>query len=87
MEPTHELARQSYNVIMGLGEYMGVNAHLCIGGTKLKEEKEILRSGDIQVIVGTPGRVGDMLARGFIDLSYLKLFVLDEADDLLNRGF
>lgn len=69
-----------------------VNTHLrasiyaCIGGTPLRSDIEAFRSG-VQIVVGTPGRVCDMAHRGILDLSRLAIFVLDEADEMLSRGF
>jgi len=50
------------------------------------DERKKLQEG-VQVVVGTPGRVHDMLKRGFLKAEHLKLFVLDEADEMLGRGF
>jgi len=50
------------------------------------EERKKLQEG-VQIVVGTPGRVHDMLKRGFLKAEHLKLFVLDEADEMLGRGF
>ena len=55
-------------------------------GTVVKEDIRILKQG-VHVVVGTPGRVHDMMKRGFMKTEYLKLFVLDEADEMLSRGF
>lgn len=86
LAPTRELAQQIQRVILCLGEYMKVTVHLCTGGTNIAEDKRILREG-VHVVVGTPGRVLDMMKRDFLKIDYLKLFVLDEADEMLGRGF
>lgn len=65
---------------------MGVECHACIGGTTVREDMRILRESP-HVIVGTPGRVYDMIQRGALDVGALKMFVLDEADEMLSRGF
>ena len=65
---------------------MGVKVHACVGGTVVREDIKILKSG-VHVIVGTPGRVFDMMKKGFLRVDHLRLFVLDEADEMLSRGF
>jgi len=86
LAPTRELAQQIQRVIMCLGEYLKVTVHICTGGTNVMDERKKLQEG-VQVVVGTPGRVHDMLKRGFLKAEHLKLFVLDEADEMLGRGF
>jgi translation initiation factor 4A len=86
LAPTRELAQQIQRVIMCLGEYLKINVHICTGGTNVMDERKRLQEG-VQVVVGTPGRVHDMLKRGFLKAEHLKLFVLDEADEMLGRGF
>lgn len=58
----------------------------CIGGTNVRQDMERLRSG-VQLVVGTPGRVLDMINRRAMAVDYLNYFVLDEADEMLSRGF
>lgn len=86
LAPTRELAQQIQRVIMCLGEYLKVNVHICTGGTNVMEERKKLQEG-VQIVVGTPGRVHDMLKKGYLKADHLKLFVLDEADEMLGRGF
>ncbi|CAL5348455.1 unnamed protein product [Camellia sinensis] len=74
LPPTLELAQQS------------VKVHACVGGTSVREDQRILSSG-VHVVVGTPGRVFDMLRRQSLRPVYIKMFVLDEADEMLSRGF
>jgi len=66
---------------------MGIKVHACVGGTVVKDDIRTLKQGGIHVVVGTPGRIHDMMKRGFMKTDYLKLFVLDEADEMLSRGF
>ncbi|CAL5338344.1 unnamed protein product [Camellia sinensis] len=73
LPPTLELAQQS------------VKVHACVGGTSVREDQRILSSG-VHVVVGTPGRVFDMLRRQSLRPVYIKMFVLDEADEMLSRG-
>merc|ERR1711953_385944 len=79
--PTRELAQQVQKVILALGDYMNVQAHVCIGGTNVGEDIRKLDFGQ-HVVVGTPGRTFDMIRR-----RNLRLLILDEADEMLNRGF
>ncbi|KAB7495527.1 Eukaryotic initiation factor 4A-II [Armadillidium nasatum] len=67
-------------------DYMNVTCHACIGGTNLREDMRRLENG-VQIIVGTPGRVYDMISRRVLSCSSIKMFVLDEADEMLSRGF
>ena len=84
---TRELANQNYKVIRLLGEdFLKVKAHVFIGGTSLKNDLQALQDG-IHVVVGTPGRVLQMIDKKYLKLSHLKVFILDEADDMLSRGF
>lgn len=86
LAPTRELAQQIFRVISQIGEYMRIKCHACIGGTVVKEDIRILERG-VHVVVGTPGRVFDMLSRNHLSAQHLRVFVLDEADEMLSRGF
>eukprot|EP00698_Gefionella_okellyi_P002960 TRINITY_DN127_c0_g1_i1.p1 TRINITY_DN127_c0_g1~~TRINITY_DN127_c0_g1_i1.p1 ORF type:complete len:409 (-),score=121.23 TRINITY_DN127_c0_g1_i1:1278-2504(-) len=86
LAPTRELAQQIQKVVLALGDYLQVDCHACVGGTRVRNDIEKLQSG-VHVIVGTPGRVYDMINRGALRMDHLKLFVLDEADEMLSRGF
>jgi len=87
LAPTRELAQQIIKVVMALGDYMDVSTHACIGGTNVRQEIQKLQMDRPQVIVGTPGRVYDMINRKAIDASTINMFILDEADEMLSRGF
>ena len=65
---------------------MGVQVHTCVGGTSVREDIKRLKDG-VHLIVGTPGRIHDMMKKGFFKTDYLRLFVMDEADELLSGGF
>jgi len=84
--PTRELALQVQRVIASIGDYLGVVSHACIGGTSVSKDMNALRSG-VHVIVGTPGRVFDMMRRKVFDTETVKHVILDEADEMLSRGF
>jgi translation initiation factor 4A len=86
LAPTRELAQQIQKVARALGDFLNITSHACIGGTLVRDDIRILRDG-VQVVVGTPGRVYDMINRHVLDLSTVIMFVLDEADEMLSRGF
>jgi translation initiation factor 4A len=86
LAPTRELAQQIQKVLVALGDYMSVECHACIGGTNVREDMRKLESG-AHVVVGTPGRVFDMINRRALRPDTIKMFVLDEADEMLSRGF
>jgi translation initiation factor 4A len=65
---------------------MNIKIHLCVGGTAVREDIRTLQDG-VHVVVGTPGRVFDMIQRRALNLDHVQLFVLDEADEMLSRGF
>ncbi|WKX94480.1 hypothetical protein Q1695_011616 [Nippostrongylus brasiliensis] len=86
MAPTRELAQQIQKVMCALGDYMNIKVHACIGGTSIRDDQRKLESG-VHVVVGTPGRVNDMINRSVLQTRDIKMFVLDEADEMLSRGF
>ncbi|KAI9173220.1 translation initiation factor eIF4A [Blastocladiella emersonii ATCC 22665] len=87
LAPTRELASQIQKVVLALGDVMGVVCHACIGGVSIRDDMKALQSG-AHIVVGTPGRVYDMIAnRRALDPRDIKMFVLDEADEMLSRGF
>ena len=73
-------------VIISLGDYMKAQCHACIGGTNVRDDMRKLELG-VHVVVGTPGRVMDMINRKVLHTNAIKMFVLDEADEMLSRGF
>jgi len=86
LAPTRELAQQIQKVVRALGDFLNITSHACIGGTLVRDDIAILQRG-VQVVVGTPGRVFDMINRQVLNLGSMFLFVLDEADEMLSRGF
>jgi len=86
--PTHELANQISNVICSIGSIMkGLTVKTIVGGTSIQESAAELKADCPHIIVGCAGRIFDMVKRRYINLSSVKLFVLDEADEMLSRGF
>tara|TARA_Y100000768_G_scaffold222738_1_gene167988 strand:- start:4569 stop:5735 length:1167 start_codon:yes stop_codon:yes gene_type:complete len=83
ISPTREIAEQSLNVMKELNKYLNYSIAGVIGGKRLNME-EIKTSN---IIVGTPGRIFDLLQKSIINTEYIKLFVIDEADIMLQKGF
>ncbi|KPI40989.1 ATP-dependent RNA helicase eIF4A [Cyphellophora attinorum] len=86
LAPTRELAQQIQKVVVAIGDFMNIECHACIGGTNVREDMKALQDGP-QVVVGTPGRVQDMIQRRVLKTDNIKMFILDEADEMLSRGF
>jgi translation initiation factor 4A len=88
LAPTRELAQQIVKVISNLGDNIKptLKVHACIGGAAIREDIRILKEG-VHIVVGTPGRVLDMINRKALKLNSVKMFVLDEADEMISRGF
>ncbi|XP_065359638.1 ATP-dependent RNA helicase Ddx1 [Calliphora vicina] len=89
IEPSRELAEQTYNQIEKFKIHLSnpnVQTLLLIGGVKLEQQKSVLQQG-VHIVVGTPGRLEEMISSGFVQLTHCKFFVLDEADALLKQGY
>ncbi len=87
LAPTRELAGQVCDAVKTYGKYLqGVRVLPIYGGAGYREQLQGLKQG-AQVVVGTPGRILDHIQRGTLDLSGLKMLVLDEADEMLRMGF
>ena len=88
LSPTHELANQIKGVVEGLGRVMtGLRVQLLVGGTSVDADREKLDSTPPHIVVGTPGRVHDMMRRKYLKPQGMTLVVLDEADEMLSAGF
>jgi len=87
LSPTRELAVQSAKVVSELSRNLGITSLACIGGTSIKDTLEKLKKG-AQVIVATPGRVIDMIYNyKALSTNDIKILIIDEADEMLSRGF
>ena len=84
--PTRELALQVNAELTWLYAQAGARIVSCVGGMDPRKEQRALMAG-AHIVVGTPGRLKDHLERGNLDLSALKVVVLDEADEMLDMGF
>lgn len=86
LTPTRELAIQIEESFRTYGKYTGLNQMVIFGGVSQSNQVNALRSG-VDVLIATPGRLLDLLNQGFISMQQLQLFVLDEADRMLDMGF
>jgi len=89
LSPTRELAKQSAAVGEALGRYMNASVLACVGGASMREQASALRRG-IHLVIGTPGRILDLITRGIMPVECINVLVLDEADQMLvdgDRGF
>lgn len=85
---THELALQTAHVVEELGKKMGVKVERCIGQhLSVLENMRNIKNDKRHVVVGTPGRLHDLLNRGVFNVSNIKTVILDEADKLLTGKF
>lgn len=87
LAPTHELAQQIDDVLIGLGNYLNIKTQLLIGGKSVDIDRKELENDTPHVVVGTPGRMHDMIRRKYLKVADLKLIVIDEADEMLSSGF
>ncbi len=86
--PTHELVHQVYGVMRSLGEFMtGLRIKTMVGGTNISEDTREISSAPPHIVIGCTGRIYDMIRRRALDISNLKMLVMDEADEMLSPGF
>ncbi|MEG2700518.1 MAG: DEAD/DEAH box helicase, partial [Hungatella sp.] len=86
LTPTRELALQIAENIKEYGSHTPINCTVIFGGVSQKTQVDDLRRG-IDILVATPGRLNDLVNQKEIDLSHVEIFVLDEADRMLDMGF
>ena len=86
VSPTRELAIQINESIENYGKYLGIKNVVIFGGVKQHKQVEQLKKG-VHILVATPGRLLDLIDQEYINLSTIKIFVLDEADRMLDMGF
>ncbi len=86
LTPTRELAQQVYNSFIQYGQNSSVRTAIVYGGVSINVQLKALRAG-ADVVVATPGRLIDLMARGAVNLSQLQTLVFDEADRMLDMGF
>ncbi|XP_050396746.1 ATP-dependent RNA helicase DDX1 [Patella vulgata] len=89
IEPSRELAEQTFNQLQKFKKYVNnpqVNELLIIGGESAKDQVNALENG-VDIVVGTPGRMEDLISTGKLALHQIRFFVLDECDGLLQQGY
>src|SRR5450756_1722218 len=84
--PTRELAIQIEESFKTYGRYTGLTCTVVFGGVNQNPQTNALRNG-VDILVATPGRLLDLMNQGFISLKAIEIFVLDEADRMLDMGF
>ena len=84
--PTHELVNQVYEVMNEIAKYLQLDIVKLIGGTPIFNSVRELENNP-QIVIGSPGRILDMIQRGNFKLHTLKMLILDEADEILSYGF
>jgi len=88
LAPTHELATQIYTVASSLAQYMkGLNLYLCIGANPISVDIAAIKKTSPQLVIGTPGRIKNLICYNALSTRLLKLLVLDEADELISSSF
>jgi translation initiation factor 4A len=87
MAPTHELASQTTVVCNSISSHMNICVKKFVGGTPVMEDRRSIDEQTPHVVVGCPGRIFDLIRRGFIDARNVRIFVVDEADEMLSKGF
>lgn len=86
LSPTRELAQQTEDVARNIGTYMKIQVHSATGGPPIAEDIRALQRG-AQFIVGTPGRIYDLIRRGALKLDAMRVLIMDEADQMLEDRF
>lgn len=86
--PTRELASQIFKVLNTLSIFFtNLKTHLLVGGTSVQTDIDTLTNNKPHVVVGCSGRIFDMIKRRHLNMNTIKLFILDEADEMLSQGF
>ena len=86
LAPTREFAIQIQDIVTKLGIYKKIKVHPCVGGTHIFEGISALREG-YYLVVGTPGRVYNMMKKNHLKSIYLRLLIFDETDKMLGQAF
>lgn len=86
LEPTRELAMQTATEMASFTTGKYPRTAVVYGGASMGEQMRALRRG-VEIVVGTPGRVQDLIDRGVLDISKIDYFILDEGDEMLDMGF
>lgn len=84
--PTRELAIQIQENICAYAKHTGIRSAVIFGGVPQKPQERILKAG-VDILVATPGRLNDLIQQGIVDIGRIEIFILDEADRMLDMGF
>ena len=87
LAPTHELASQTTVVCASISSHMDLCVKKFVGGTPVTDDRKSIDEQNPHVVIGCPGRIFDLIRRGFLDVRNVKMFVVDEADEMLSKGF
>jgi len=87
LAPTRELAVQVADNLAKFGRYAKIRVLAVYGGESINKQIHSLKGNNIHIVVGTPGRIIDLMKRGVLNLSSVRIAVLDEADRMLDMGF
>ena len=86
LTPTRELALQIGESFAAYGKYQKLRATVIFGGVGQAPQVEAIKKG-VEILIACPGRLNDLVGQGLVDLSNIEIFVLDEADRMLDMGF
>lgn len=86
LTPTRELALQIFDSFRAYGRFLRLRCCVVFGGVNQNNQVQALKRG-VDILVATPGRLNDLIGQGFIQLDQVEIFVLDEADRMLDMGF
>lgn len=86
LTPTRELAAQINDSFAAYGKYTGLKHDVVFGGVSAHPQVNSLKNG-LDILVATPGRLLDLMNQGYVNLNHLEIFILDEADRMLDMGF
>ena len=86
LTPTRELATQIYESFVSYGQFLNLKSTVVFGGVSQNPQVRALQ-GDIDILVATPGRLDDLIQQKYINLKDVEVFILDEADRMLDMGF
>jgi translation initiation factor 4A len=84
--PVRELANQIYDVVKGISNHMGISVHVATGGPPLKDDIRAIERGT-QFLIGTPGRIFDLMNRNVLQRDQIRVLIFDEADQMLEDRF
>ena len=86
LSPTRELTSQIGESFSTYGKHMDLRGMVIFGGVSQQRQEQVLRGG-IDLLIATPGRLLDLMNQGIVELKHVEVFVLDEADNMLDMGF